>query len=182
MCSPFVRLSVIWRTDLEVPPNTLRAYTSDWNQFEGWCDARSLEPLPARPEAVATYLASLAMAGKADSTIGRHLAAIGWKHRQDGLVAPVQRDDRMVVPRPASPPRLPAVHPLAVLVIDAGLADGGLVGQHARQRAEKRVRGEDTPCPEAGRGKVDRSACERRRGAARHDAVAQAGSSALSRR
>lgn len=71
--------------------NTLRAYTSDWNQFEGWCDERSLESLPARPEAVATYLAALAMAGKADSTIGRHLAAIGWKHRQDGLVAPVPR-------------------------------------------------------------------------------------------
>lgn len=77
--------------------NTLRAYTSDWNQFEGWCDARGLEPLPARPEAVATWLAALAIAGKADSTIGRHLAAIGWKHRQDGLVAPVQRDERMVM-------------------------------------------------------------------------------------
>jgi len=77
--------------------NTLRAYTSDWNQFEGWCDARGLEPLPARPEAVATWLAALALAGKADSTIGRHLAAIGWKHRQEGLVAPVQRDDRMVI-------------------------------------------------------------------------------------
>lgn len=37
------------------------------------------------------------MAGKADTTIGRHLAAIGWKHRQDGLVAPVQRDERMVI-------------------------------------------------------------------------------------
>jgi hypothetical protein len=68
--------------------NTLRAYTSDWNQFEGWCDERSLDPLPARPEAVATYLASLALAGKADTTIGRHLAAIGWKHRQDGLWCP----------------------------------------------------------------------------------------------
>lgn len=77
--------------------NTVRAYASDWRQFEGWCDERGLEPLPARPEAVATYLASLALAGKADSTIGRHLAAIGWKHRQDGLVAPVQRDDRMVI-------------------------------------------------------------------------------------
>lgn len=77
--------------------NTIRAYASDWSQFESWCDARSLEPLPARPEAVATYLASLALAGKADSTIGRHLAAIGWKHRQDGLVAPVQRDERMVI-------------------------------------------------------------------------------------
>lgn len=52
---------------------------------------------PARPEAVATYLAALALAGKADSTIGRHLAAIGWKHRQDGLVAPTLRDDRMVI-------------------------------------------------------------------------------------
>jgi hypothetical protein len=74
--------------------NTIRAYTSDWNQFEGWCDERSLDPLPARPEAVATYLASLALAGKADSTIGRHLAAIGWKHRQDGLVAPVPVADK----------------------------------------------------------------------------------------
>ncbi|MBU3991850.1 MAG: tyrosine-type recombinase/integrase [Alphaproteobacteria bacterium] len=77
--------------------NTLRAYTSDWNQFEGWCDERSLDSLSARPEAVATYLASLALAGKADTTIGRHLAAIGWKHRQEGLVAPVQRDARMVI-------------------------------------------------------------------------------------
>lgn len=77
--------------------NTLRAYISDWNQFEGWCDERGLEPLPARVEAVATYLAALAKAGRADSTIGRHLAAIGWKHRQGGLVAPTVRDERMVI-------------------------------------------------------------------------------------
>lgn len=77
--------------------NTIRAYTSDWSQFERWCWERGLEPLPARPEAVATYLAALAMARKADSTIGRHLAAIGWKHRQDGLVAPTVRDERMVI-------------------------------------------------------------------------------------
>ena len=61
--------------------NTLRAYASDWNQFEGWCDGRSLEPLPARPEAVATYLASLALAGKAGTTIGRHLGPVGPKLR-----------------------------------------------------------------------------------------------------
>jgi site-specific recombinase XerD len=77
--------------------NTIRAYTSDWAQFEGWCWERHLEPLPARPEAVATYLAALAVAGKADSTIGRHLAAIGWKHRQEGHVSPVQRDERVVI-------------------------------------------------------------------------------------
>ena len=77
--------------------NTIRAYLSDWAQFEGWCWERNLDPLRARPEAVATYLAALAMAGKADSTIGRHLAAIGWKHRQEGLLAPSLRDERMVI-------------------------------------------------------------------------------------
>lgn len=81
----------VYRTQAKAA-NTLRAYTSDWTQFEGWCDERRLEPLPARPEAVATYLASLALAGKADTTIGRHLAAIGWKHRQEGVVPPTQRD------------------------------------------------------------------------------------------
>ena len=50
-----------------------------------------------RPEAVATYLASLALSGKADTTIGRHLAAIGWKHRQDGQVPPSARDARRVI-------------------------------------------------------------------------------------
>ena len=77
--------------------NTVRAYMSDWGQFENWCDARALKVLPARAEVVATYLASLAQAGKADSTIGRHLAAIGWQHRQQGHVAPTARDTRMVI-------------------------------------------------------------------------------------
>ena len=77
--------------------NTVRAYASDCRQFEAWCDERGLDPLPARPEAVATYLAVLAQAGRADSTIGRHLAAIGWHHRQCGHVPPTARDERMVI-------------------------------------------------------------------------------------
>lgn len=71
---------------------TLRAYGSDWGHFQDWCWERGLDPLPAAPEVVATWLAALALKGKADSTITRHLAAIGWKHRQDGLVAQVGRD------------------------------------------------------------------------------------------
>ena len=77
--------------------NTVRAYDSDWRQFEEWCWVRDLEPMPAMPEAVATYLASLAQAGRADSTIGRHLAAIAWHHRQAGQVAPQHRDPRNVI-------------------------------------------------------------------------------------
>ena len=49
------------------------------------------------PEAVATYLAWLAQAGRADSTIGRHLASIAWHHRQAGQVAPQHRDPRAVI-------------------------------------------------------------------------------------
>ena len=77
--------------------NTIRAYSSYWRQFEGWCDALNLEPLPARAEAVATYLAALARAGRADSTVTRHLAAIGWRHRQDGHAQPTHRDTQMVI-------------------------------------------------------------------------------------
>lgn len=77
--------------------NTVRAYTSDWRQFEDWCWTRGLEPLPALPEAVAAWLASLAQAGRADSTIARHLAAIAWHHRQTGQVAPQHRDPRAVI-------------------------------------------------------------------------------------
>lgn len=77
--------------------NTIRAYESDWRSFEAWCWERDLEPLPAMPEATATYLASLAQAGRADSTIARHLAAIAWHHRQAGDVAPQHRDPRQVI-------------------------------------------------------------------------------------
>ena len=77
--------------------NTVRAYDSDWRQFEEWCWTRDLDPMPAMPEVVATYLASLAQAGRADSTIGRHLAAIAWHHRQAGQVAPQHRDPRDVI-------------------------------------------------------------------------------------
>jgi site-specific recombinase XerD len=77
--------------------NTTRAYASDWAQFEGWCWERSLEPLPASAEVVATYLAARARAGNAPSTITRHLAAIGWQHRQAGMVAPQARDAKMVI-------------------------------------------------------------------------------------
>ncbi|MDF2640520.1 MAG: integrase [Novosphingobium lindaniclasticum] len=77
--------------------NTLRAYASDWRQFQDWCWGRGLEPLPALPEVVATYLASLARAGRADSTVTRHLAAITWQHRHAGLPPPSARDTHQLI-------------------------------------------------------------------------------------
>ncbi|WP_404478997.1 tyrosine-type recombinase/integrase [Novosphingobium sp. BL-52-GroH] len=77
--------------------NTLRAYASDWRQFQDWCWGRGLEPLPAGPEVVATYLASLARAGRADSTVTRHVAAIVWQHRHAGLPPPTAHDTHQLI-------------------------------------------------------------------------------------
>ena len=77
--------------------NTLRAYASDWRQFQDWCWGRGLKPLPALPEVVATYLASLARAGRADSTITRHVAAIVWQHRHEGLPPPTAHDTHQLI-------------------------------------------------------------------------------------
>src|SRR4051812_19988102 len=40
--------------------STLRGYRSDWRHFCQWCELHSLCPLPASPEAVASYIAECA--------------------------------------------------------------------------------------------------------------------------
>ena len=62
-------------------PATRKAYTSDWRQFELWCVEQSLEPLPATPAMVATYVADQADAGKKVSTLERALVAISRAHQ-----------------------------------------------------------------------------------------------------
>lgn len=76
--------------------NTIRAYVSDWGQFYARYDARGLATLLACGRSGGPFF-HLAQAGKADSTIGRHLAPIGWQHRQQGHVLPTARDARMVI-------------------------------------------------------------------------------------
>jgi site-specific recombinase XerD len=65
--------------------NTQRAYNAA--DFATWCSAQHLEALPARPETVGLYLASLAETHKV-STITRRLAAIAKQHRNAGLDSP----------------------------------------------------------------------------------------------
>lgn len=71
--------------------STPRVYASDWKIFLPWCDARSIEPLPADPRAVATFLAFEADQGAKPATIGRRLAAIGYYHKQAGMQPPQPR-------------------------------------------------------------------------------------------
>jgi site-specific recombinase XerD len=67
--------------------NTLRGYRADWNHFCSWCEARHLHPLPASPEAVASYIAECAGRLKV-GTIQRRLNAIAEAHKAMGLDSP----------------------------------------------------------------------------------------------
>jgi len=41
--------------------NTLRAYKSDWKQFEKWCSANEMVSLPASPQTVVFYITHLSV-------------------------------------------------------------------------------------------------------------------------
>lgn len=68
--------------------NTMRAYRSDWQDFQGWCADRGRSHLPANAATVANYASFLADAGKKVPTIARKLAAIRFFHRGAGLDNP----------------------------------------------------------------------------------------------
>jgi site-specific recombinase XerD len=67
---------------------TRRAYKSDFRHFTGYCGDRGASPMPAAPDLVCAYLASLATAGAKASTIGRRAAAIRYAHRLAGHEPP----------------------------------------------------------------------------------------------
>jgi site-specific recombinase XerD len=67
--------------------STLRGYKSDWRHFCNWSQERSLCPLPASPEAVASYIAECAGHLKVGS-IQRRLNAIAEAHKAVGLESP----------------------------------------------------------------------------------------------
>ena len=69
---------------------TRRAYAADWRSFEQWCSPERLITLPAQPNVVAAYLASMATADPPAkvSTIRRRMCAIGHFHSVAGVENP----------------------------------------------------------------------------------------------
>jgi site-specific recombinase XerD len=65
-------------------PATLRAYRSDWRDFEAWCAGHHLQALPAEPQTVALYITDLAQCC-ASGTITRRLTAITKAHETAGF-------------------------------------------------------------------------------------------------
>ena len=70
-------------------PSTRRAYQSDLEQFQEWCEKQDLKALPAQPETVSRFIAELADEAK-PSTLRRKLAAISVAHQAKGLLSPCQ--------------------------------------------------------------------------------------------
>ena len=73
--------------------STVRAYRSDVQVFQVWCEKYGFRSLPASPEAVAGFLAHEAEAGRSVSTIGRRLAAIRYGHKLAKAADPTDDED-----------------------------------------------------------------------------------------
>jgi integrase len=100
-------------------PATLRAYKADWTHFADWCAKKGFVPVPAVPEVVGAYLASLAET-HAPATIRRRLAALGKMHRYNDLPwnaahGAIQGPLQGLLRRHGRPPRKAAALSLAML-------------------------------------------------------------------
>jgi integrase len=76
------------------PPNTRKAWASDWAVFIGFCESRGFCPLPASPETVAGFVQFGRETAKKPTTVRRYLSTIGLAHRVAKLVNPC--DDEAV--------------------------------------------------------------------------------------
>jgi len=68
--------------------NTARIYRRGWEHFTDFCEARGIDPFPARPEAVGLFIERMATDGYALSTINTRLAAIKKRHERAGERSP----------------------------------------------------------------------------------------------
>ena len=65
-------------------PNTIRAYQSDFNDFELFCVKNGFKSLPSDPKIVSLYLTNLSAKDAKMSTLKRRLVSIGVIHKLKG--------------------------------------------------------------------------------------------------
>ena len=116
--------------------NTLRGYRTDWRDFCAWCERKSLQPLPASPETVASYIAECAGRLKVGS-IQRRLNAIAEAHKATGMDSPTSsgmvRNTLKGIKRTlgtAAVQKAPAI--TADIVAMVGVTDEGMIGVRDR--------------------------------------------------
>ena len=72
---------------------TLKAYQSDWREWERWCRYFGLPVCPAAPGALVEHLAFLADEGKSMSTIRRRAVGVAYGMRSRGAPAPGRKGE-----------------------------------------------------------------------------------------
>jgi integrase len=70
------------------PPNTVRAWVSDWRAFTQFCFSKNETALPASPYTVRAYVQHCMDATKKSATIRRYLATITRAHLAAELLSP----------------------------------------------------------------------------------------------
>ncbi len=117
-------------------PATLRAYRADLACYRAWCAAEARDALPATPQTVGAYLASLAPR-YALATLRRRLAAIARAHRAAGhhldCAHPAVRETlRGIARRHGVPQRRAAALATPEIRKLAAACDGSLAGLRDR--------------------------------------------------
>lgn len=77
--------------------NTVKAYSSDWNQFVEFCEQNNLSPAPATPETVILYIAQMVNEGKAYATIRRRVVSIRVSHEKANVSNPVDHNVKAAI-------------------------------------------------------------------------------------
>lgn len=77
-----------------VAENTKKAYSSDFQIFDQWCESLGLSSLPSNPPTIAAYISECKRRDLAASTVGRYLTAISQAHQLSGHLSPTT--DKMV--------------------------------------------------------------------------------------
>ncbi len=126
---------------------TRQLYAADWAAFSTWCRRQGAQALPAAPDQLLAYLATLGGTGRLEDlgpgALARRVAAIGAMHRRHGHKPPgsdpavrawlrALRAARPAAPDPAPPARrAPPPHP-AQLARRAAACPGDLAGLRDR--------------------------------------------------
>ncbi|MGH3414661.1 MAG: site-specific integrase [Marmoricola sp.] len=72
--------------------STRAVYRCMWGQWERWCQARGVVPMPASPAMICAYLTDRAGDGVAVGTLDMDCGAISYEHRRHGLEDPILSD------------------------------------------------------------------------------------------
>jgi site-specific recombinase XerD len=73
--------------------NTLRAWRADWSEFTAFCTRQKLDPLPADPATVRSFIHDRLKRGKKPATIRRAIATIARAHRSANAPDPTASEE-----------------------------------------------------------------------------------------